>query len=118
MNYDLRFHMSDVATVTAGNDSAAAADSRRLKERFPINTPLRIVPLDYDRSELTSEAFAAIGKDISTTGVAVCHAQAVCHSRAVITVLRGTGQFCVEAEVAWTKLASTGLYETGFKLIQ
>jgi hypothetical protein len=110
--------MEAIESIIAGCAESAAEDCRRVAERFPMNTLLKITPMDRDREPLRGRSFTAIGKDLST-GVSVSHAEPMRYSRAVITTMRPeAGQFCVEVEVAWTKATVGGIHETGFKLVR
>src|SRR3954465_15471117 len=77
--------METTDSINAGSVDSAAADARRAKERFPMNTVLKITPLDRNRQLMRGQSFTAIGKDVSTTGIAVSHTEPMLHSRAVIT---------------------------------
>jgi hypothetical protein len=114
--------MSELAATAGPNDSAdctADQDARRAKERFPLSTVFQITPLDRDRQPVRTKAFVAIGKDLSTTGLCISHVEPMECCRVVITT-SGTSaaQFCVEAEVAWTRPSITGLHETGFRFVR
>src|SRR5438046_664679 len=88
-------------------DSAVAQEPRRAQERFQLNATFLIVPLDRSGKALRSEAFTAVGTDLSVNGLAVSHNMPMRYCRAMVT---GTGhllgRFAIEAEVAWTKAMS------------
>ena len=112
--------MTDVpAEIELSLAAPANEKCRRANERFPCNVDYHVVPLDRDGEQLHSESFSAVGKDISTSGVAISHVEPMRHCRAILTAIQnGTIKFAVEASVAWTRSISRGVSETGLKLIR
>jgi hypothetical protein len=108
---------SPTAKIVGDNTNAPSGSERRSEPRRPINIGFQIVPLDRCGRPLYHAAFTATGKDISNSGLAVSHIKPMEYARALIVAMGSSSeQFRFEAEVAWTGPASTGLYETGFKV--
>jgi PilZ domain len=98
---------------------STAEKSRRASERFPFKVDVHVVPLNRDGEQLHSESFSAVGKDISTNGIAISHVEPMRHSRVILTAIHnGAIKFSVEASVAWTRSISRGVSESGLKLIR
>ena len=108
-----------VAPRSCDATSAPAADDRRVEERRPLSCGFHIVPLDRRGKPIYSESFIAVGKNISSNGIAVSHLKEMQFPRALLTSMRShSDQLQLEGEVAWTRPAGDGTYETGFKVVR
>jgi hypothetical protein len=110
---------ADLEKNVAAWSTAAGAPQRREKDRRPINCEIHVTPVDDFRKLLHDESIRAIGKDISTSGIAFSHLEPLSHRLAVPSLKHAkAGQLTVEAEVVWSKKIANGLYESGCRLIR
>jgi hypothetical protein len=99
--------------------TAAEADERRNRDRFPIPYTFRLTPLDQDGNLLADETTTVVGKDLSLSGIGFSHDHPLAYRRAIISLIHPMiGRFAVEAEVVWTRPTPVGLYESGCRLLR
>src|SRR5262245_47486022 len=80
--------------------TAATADERRQRDRFPIPYTFRITPFDSDGNLLMDETTTIVGKDLSLTGIGFSHDHEFKFRRAIISLNHPkVGRFAVEAEI-------------------
>jgi hypothetical protein len=99
--------------------TAAVADERRGRDRFPIPYTFRLTPLDDNGKLLTDETTTIVGRDLSLSGIGFSHDHPLEHRKAIISLNHPlVGRFAVEAEIVWTRPTPIGLYESGCRLLR
>jgi PilZ domain len=93
-------------------------DSQRERERFHFSGTCQLTPIDDKGELLRNTTITIVGRDLSTTGISFSHKLPLSNKRAVITLNNADHPCALEVEVIWSKRGSTGLYETGCRLIR
>jgi hypothetical protein len=93
-------------------------DSQREKERFQFFGTCHLIPINDKGELLRNRAMTIVGRDLSTTEISFSHDIPLSNKRAVITLANADGACALEVEVIWSKRGSTGLYETGCRLLR
>jgi hypothetical protein len=93
-------------------------ESQRERERFSFSGTCQLTPVTDKGELLRNRTITIVGRDLSTTGISFSHDIPLSYKRAVITLTNAGGPCALEVEVIWSKRGSTGLYETGCRLIR
>jgi hypothetical protein len=92
--------------------------NRRSEKRLPLGCRIRLSPVDQDAAQI-EDGSAFLGKNVSQGGICFSHSHPLKARRFLLSFRDATvGDGVVEAEVAWTRLARTGLHETGCRLVR
>ena len=89
-------------------------EERRGAARYPLACPVVVVPID--EQETLGEAFAAITRDISSSGISIYHTRPV-HDPYLAIQWTERGQLQVLVEVVRCRPVGLSLYEIGCRFV-
>ena len=116
MSTMIRLNMGD---TPADMTQSLEAQQSSAQDRFPILCVMQLVPIDGTGKLLRDRAIDVVGKDLSRTEISFSHALPIPHRRGVLLFDHpDLGRYVMEVELAWTKIVSTRLRETGCRLIR
>jgi hypothetical protein len=91
---------------------------RRSCERLPLGCRVLLTALDQDATPIEDNG-ALLGKNISQGGICFSHSHSMKCRRFLLSFRDSKlGDGVVEAEVAWTRAMTTGLHETGCRIVR
>jgi hypothetical protein len=107
-------------TDQAWEDSALLDEAQqRTSNRFPYTGTCQLIPINSDGTLNKSRELTIVGRDLSATGLSFSHDKPLSAKHAVVTLRGSNASRCLlEVEITWSNRQSTGLYESGCRLIR
>ena len=120
-------HVADIAQRhrqqydAALAESASGVDDRRSEERtacwMPVDLLLR--SYEFEEEQEASQSVLAYVRNLSGTGVGLCHHQPIDSPEAVMRIRSGDGEeLALLATRCWCRPSDDGWFQSGWKLVE